>query len=72
MLGPVLEELSAEVDENISIFKVDIDESQELALRYGVSAVPTMKIFKNGEEADTIVGFKAKKDLEEKLNYYNN
>jgi thioredoxin 1 len=69
-LGPVLGEVESEIKEKATVYKVDIDKSQALAQEYRVMSVPTMKIFKNGEVVETIVGLQSKGVLIEKLNYY--
>ncbi|MGL4607680.1 MAG: thioredoxin [Eubacteriaceae bacterium] len=69
-LAPILEELTEELGEKAKILKVDIDQSKGLAQEYRVMSVPTMKIFKNGEVVETIVGLQSKGVLLEKLNYY--
>lgn len=69
-LAPVLEEVAAQVKDKASIYKVDIDQTQILAQQYRVMSVPTMKIFKNGEVVETIVGLQSKGVLLDKLNYY--
>ncbi len=69
-LAPILEEVSGEVKETASVYKVDIDQSQALAQEYRVMSVPTLKIFKNGEVVETIVGLQSKGVLLDKLNYY--
>ena len=63
MLTPVLESIDNEM-ENIKVVKVDIDESRRLAMNYGIQSVPTIKIFKDGREVVTRVGFQAKETLE--------
>lgn len=67
MLAPVLEKLSKEQDD-LNIFKVDIDESVELAIKYQVEVVPTLIIFKNGNPVKTLEGFRTEKELLEELN----
>lgn len=67
MLGPVLEEISNEMSD-VKIVKVDIDQNKELAEKYSVVNIPTMKIFKNGVVADTKVGFVPKDGLVEFIN----
>lgn len=67
MLAPVLEKLSKEQDD-LNIFKVDIDESVELAIKYQVEVVPTLVIFKNGNPVKTLEGFRTEKELLEELN----
>lgn len=57
MLGPVIEQLAEEYEgKDVVIGKVDVDENPELAGRYGVMSVPTVILFKNGEEAERKVG----------------
>lgn len=62
MLGPVLEEVQEEMS-NVKIVKVDIDENQKIAEEYGVTNIPTIKIFKDGKEITTSVGFLPKASL---------
>ena len=69
-LAPILEEVAAETKGKAEILKLDIDQNQALAKEYKVMSVPTMKIFKNGETVETIVGLQTKGVLVEKLNYY--
>lgn len=68
MMIPVLNELSQEVDENVSICKLNIEEHQSIAAKYSVRNIPTMLIFKNGKEVDRIVGVKNKEFLINKIN----
>ena len=63
MLTPLLESIDNEM-ENIKVVKVDIDESRRLAMNYGIQSVPTIKIFKDGREVVTRVGFQPKETLE--------
>jgi thioredoxin 1 len=67
MLAPIIDELASEYDGKVKVGKVNIDEHQELATRYGIRAIPTMLIFKNGEIADQVVGLKSKRDLKSTL-----
>ena len=67
MLGQVLEEFSKENDE-ITILKVDIDDYQELAMKFGIMSVPTILFYKDGELINKRVGFCDKKEL---INYFN-
>jgi thioredoxin 1 len=63
MVHPVLEALSAEMAEQVSFYKIDVDESQEEAQAMGVRGVPTMIVFHGGREIDRQVGFREKADL---------
>lgn len=67
MLAPVLEELEGESGGQYKVVKINTDDSRELALRYDVSALPTLKVFKGGEVSETFVGVKPKDDLREAL-----
>ena len=67
-VGPILEELSNEYGDKIKIVKLNTDEEGAIAMKYGISSIPTMNIFVNGEVVKSIVGAKPKpallKDLE--------
>lgn len=56
MMGPVLEEVSQKMD-NARFVKVNVDDNQELAGKFGISSIPTLVLFKNGEEAERRSGF---------------
>lgn len=70
MLTPILENLAPEFEGKIPIYKVDIDAQQQLAAKYRVMSVPTMKVFKDGEVVETIVGLQPESVLKAKLDYY--
>ena len=55
MMSPILEQVSEEVPE-VKFAAIDVDEAEALAVKYGISSIPCMVLFKNGEEADRIVG----------------
>ena len=61
MLAPVLDEIGHE-QKDLKIVKVDVDSEQELAVKYNVSSIPTVIIFKDGQIVDTIIGFRQKSD----------
>ena len=63
MLGPIIEQLGDEMDGKAVIGKVDIDEEPDLAARYGVMSIPTVILFKNGEQAARMVGLQSKQAL---------
>ncbi len=68
MMVPVLNELAEEVDDSVSICKVNIEEYQSIAQKHSVRNIPTILIFKNGKEVDRVVGVKSKDFLLNKLN----
>lgn len=67
MVAPVLEDVANEQGDKIRIAKLDVDANPITAGRFGVRAIPTMIVFKNGREADRIVGFHPKPQLMQKL-----
>ena len=67
MLAPVLEKISNE-NTDVNIFKVDIDQSQELAINSRVEVVPTLVFYKNGSAIKTLEGFRSEKELLEEIN----
>lgn len=64
MLGPVLEELSNSESE-VKVVKIDVDEEEDLARRFGVMSIPALYLFKDGKQIDNKVGFMLLSDLEE-------
>jgi thioredoxin 1 len=67
MVAPVLEEVASEQGDKIRVVKLDVDANPITAGRFGVRAIPTMIVFKNGREADRIVGYHPKPQLMTKL-----
>ena len=55
-VGPVLEELSDEYSDKFRVAKVNVDENPELASEYGIRSIPTMILFKDGKQADSVIG----------------
>ena len=68
MIAPVLEELDSEMADKAKIVKVDVDENQETAGKFGVMSIPTLLVLKNGEVVDKVVGFQPKESLANLLN----
>ena len=66
-IAPILEELANEMPDTVKIGKVNVDNNSELASQYEVRAIPTIKIFKAGKVADTVVGLSSKEDLTSRL-----
>ena len=67
ILAPTLEEISAENREKIKIVKINIDENQLIAGKYGIKSIPTMMIFKKGELKNQLVGSMPKQEIEKVL-----
>lgn len=62
MLAPVIDEIAAERDD-IAVGKINVDEQMGLAVKYGVSGVPTVALFKNGDIVERSVGYQSKGEL---------
>ena len=67
MLGPILEEISNDLKDKLQVVKVNLDENQDLAMKYSIRSIPTLLLFKEGELIDTKVGLLPKGDLLEWL-----
>ena len=66
-VSPVLERIADERQNEIKLVKVNIDEEQALAQRYGIASIPTMILFRNGEPAAAAIGAQPKSSLEKSL-----
>ena len=64
-IGPILEEISEEYSDRITIGKLDVDENPETPGKFQIRGIPTMLLFNNGELIDTKVGMSSKTDLTE-------
>ena len=62
MLSPVLEEVASE-SPNIKVLKIDVDEVGQLAARFGIQAIPTLMLFKEGQRIETRMGYQNKNQL---------
>lgn len=62
-LGPVLDQLAAEMGSAVKICKVDVDSNRNLAMQLGVTSIPALFLFKNGQVVDKIVGARPKGDI---------
>ena len=67
MLGPVIEELATEYEGRVVVGKVDVDNNQEFAAKYGVRNIPTVLVFKDGEFVGRQVGVAPKKTYTDAL-----
>ena len=66
-IAPILEELAGELNGRVKIAKVNVDENDGVAADYGVRAIPTMLLFKDGKVVDTLVGMMPKATLKDKV-----
>jgi thioredoxin 1 len=68
MIAPIVEELANEYDGKAKIGKLDVDNNQQVSIKYGVRSIPTILIFKDGQIKDTIIGAVPKNMIVQKLN----
>ena len=61
--GPIIDDLAAEVNDRATISKLDVDDHGSIASRYGISSIPTLLIFKDGEEVKRFTGVQQKETL---------
>ncbi len=66
-VGPILEEIAAEHGAKLKIVKLNTDEESAIAIKYGISSIPTMSVFVNGKVVKTIIGAKPKPALLKEL-----
>jgi thioredoxin 1 len=63
MIAPILDELATEYGDRVKICKVNVDENQDTAARFGIRGIPTLMLFKNGDVEATKVGALSKSQL---------
>jgi thioredoxin 1 len=66
-VAPMLDAVGQELAGKVKIVKVNVDDNQQLAVRFGVQAIPTMIIFKGGEPVDRIVGMVPREEISRRL-----
>ena len=62
MMGPIVDEI-AEENLELKVCKVNVDDAQQLASKYGIESIPTLIYFKNGEVRATMIGLRTKQDI---------
>ena len=68
MQGPILEEVAKSVDGQVKIAKVNVDEAESIAGRFGIQAIPTLLLFKDGNDIRRFVGVQSKEILIDAIN----
>lgn len=68
MIAPILEEVEEELD--IKVFKMDVDECENVPREYGVMSIPTVCIFKDGKFQEKFLGFRQKEEIEDIIKRY--
>ena len=67
MLSPIIDEVAKDYAGKIKVVKLNVDEAQELAMKYGVMSIPTLMVFKHGKVVDQVIGALSKDQLVSKL-----
>jgi thioredoxin 1 len=67
MVGPVLEEIASEKGEQLKVVKLNVDDNQQTSLNYNVMSIPTLILFRHGQEAKRVIGAYPKKRLQAEL-----
>ena len=67
MMSPIIDDIANEVDGKVKVGKVNVDNNQELAIRYDVMSIPTIMIFENGKNIKTFIGVTDKNEILEAL-----
>ena len=67
MVAPIVEELAGEYVGKLKVMKVDVDDNQNLAMRYSIMSIPTLGVFKGGEMIERIVGYMPKQELKRRV-----
>ncbi len=62
MIAPIVEEIAAE-REDITVGKVNVDEEAELAIRFGITSIPTLIVLENGQKRSQLIGLRSKEDI---------
>ena len=68
MLSPLLDEVEGEMSDKVTVVKVNVDDADEIAMRYRIMSIPTLLFFKNGQVVDKTVGAMPKSTLVDKIN----
>lgn len=65
MIAPVIERIAEKFDGRIKVGKVNVDEEPEISLEYNIVSIPTVMIFKNGEEVSKSIGYSDEAEIEQ-------
>ena len=67
MVSPIIENLSKKYEGKVSFGKLNVDQQQDIAVKFGIMSIPTIIIFQNGKEVDRIIGAMPEEMLEERI-----
>ena len=67
-IAPIIEEIANDYNGKIAVGKVDVDNNNQVAMKYGIRSIPTLLLFNNGEVVDQVIGNVGKENIESMLN----
>ena len=67
-IAPIIEEIANDYDGKVKVGKVDVDNNNQVAMKYGIRSIPTLLLFKSGEVVDQVIGNVGKESIESMLN----
>lgn len=70
MIAPILEEIDKEIGDKVTIAKLNVDENQATASKFGIMGIPTLLLFKDGKPVEKVVGYQPKEELMATINKY--
>ena len=68
IVGPIVEQLAQSLEGKIRVFKLNVDQNQEIAMKYNVQSIPSLVLFKNGKEIARTIGLSPKEKYEKFVN----
>ncbi len=68
MVGPIVEQLAQSLDGKVKVSKLNVDQNQEIAMKYNVQSIPSLILFKNGNEVARTIGLSPKEKYEKFVN----
>ena len=70
IMADILEDVSKEIDERVKIYKVDVDQNENLSRRFGIMSIPTLMVFKDGKEVEKHIGVWMFEDCKREVEKY--
>lgn len=68
MVGPIVEQLAQSLEGKVKVSKLNVDQNQEIAMKYNIQSIPSLVLFKNGNEVARIIGLSSKEKYEKFVN----
>ena len=71
-ISPIIDEIGEQYGDKVSVVKLDVDANMNVAMKYAITSIPVIKVFKNGEEVKSLLGARSKASFEQELAEYLN